>query len=134
MTKQLIQSFAVISLAAASVYAQQRVKAQIPFSFHVGDSVLPSGSYTADTIAAGRALLLKSADGKSSAMALSSSVQSPTGPTAAKLIFHGYGNEYFLFQIWTGGEDTGRELLKTRREKELAAEAKRSIQTVLAER
>jgi len=135
MTKRLIHSFAVIFLTAAYVHAGPSVTAQIPFAFHVGDSILPSGSYTTDTsIAAGGVLLLRSADGKSSVMVLSNGVPSPAGPAQAKLIFHKYGDDYFLFQVWTGSGDTGRELPESRREKELAAAAKRSIQTVLARR
>jgi len=134
MTKRLIYSFAVILLEAASVYADQPVTAQIPFSFHVGNSTFPSGSYTADSnVSAVGVLCLRSADGKSAVLVLSHGVQSSAGPTQARLIFHKYGEEYFLFQVWSSG-DSGRELLKSRRETELAAGAKRSIQTILAQR
>ena len=135
MTKRLIYSFAVILLAAASVYAGQEVRAVIPFSFHVGNSLLPSGRYSADiNLVPGGVIALRSADGKSHVMALSSGVQSSAGPAPAKLIFHRYGNEYFLFQIWDGSGDMGRELGQSRREKELAAAAARSTETVLAKR
>ena len=135
MTKRLIYSFAVILLATASAYAGQQIRAVIPFSFHVGGSLFPSGQYTADmNVVAGGVIALRSADGKSHVMAFSSGVQSSEGSTPAKLIFHRYGNEYFLYQIWDGSSDLGREFQQSRREKELAAAAKRSTQTVLAER
>ena len=135
MTKRLVYSFAVILLAAVSVYAASPVTAQIPFSFHVGDSTLPSGSYTADTSVAGVGVIcLRSADRKSGILVLSQGVQSSAGPVQAKLVFHRYGDEYFLFQVWTGTGDSGRELLMTRREAELAAAAKQSVRAVLAHR
>jgi hypothetical protein len=37
-----------------------------------------------------------------------------------KLVFHRYGDRYFLAQVWTAGSDQGRELPKSRRETEIA--------------
>jgi hypothetical protein len=38
-----------------------------------------------------------------------------------KLVFHRYGNEYFLSEVWTPGDEWGHRLSKTRREREIAA-------------
>ena len=35
-----------------------------------------------------------------------------------KLLFHRYGNRYFLYQIWSSGNTTGIELPKSHAEKE----------------
>jgi hypothetical protein len=134
MTKRVIYGFTGILLAAVSVYAAEPITAQIPFSFHVGNATLPSGSYTADTgTGSGSVLRLRSGDGKSSAMILSYGVPARGGPTQPKLIFHKYGDEYFLFQVW-GTSDIGCELMQSRRESELAAAARRDTQTVVAKR
>ena len=46
----------------------------------------------------------------------------------SKLIFNRYGNHYFLSQIWTQGDNSGRELFKSQRESELAGkQAKREV-------
>ena len=37
-----------------------------------------------------------------------------------KLVFHRYGDQYFLAQIWTEGNNRGSELPKTEREPEVA--------------
>ena len=37
-----------------------------------------------------------------------------------KLVFHRYGSQYFLAQIWTAGNDRGQELPKSGREREVA--------------
>lgn len=135
MTKRLIYSFAATLLAAASLYAEPPIKAQIPFSFHVGNSTFPAGSYTTNTnVASGTVLVLKSADGKSSAMVLITGMQSAGGPTQPTLVFHKYGDEFFLSQVWSGNGGAGHQLVKTRHEAELEAAAKRSIQTVVASR
>ena len=35
-----------------------------------------------------------------------------------KLLFHRYGNRYFLYQIWSSGSTSGAELPKSQAEKE----------------
>ena len=63
MSKRLIYSFAVTLLATASAYAGQEIRAVISFSFHVGESLLPSGPYTADmNTVTGGVIALRSAD------------------------------------------------------------------------
>ena len=44
--------------------------------------------------------------------------------TESKLIFNRYGDRYFLSQVWTAGNSSGRQLLKSDREKEMAQVAK----------
>jgi hypothetical protein len=135
MTKRLFYSFAAIGLAAACLYAGPPVTAHIPFPFHVGDTVLPAGSYTAGTnMGSGALIVLRSADGKSSVMTISNGAHSPDGRTQPRLIFNRYGDEYFLFQVWTGPGGEGRQLMQSKREAEMAAAAKRNIQTVVASR
>jgi hypothetical protein len=51
-----------------------------------------------------------------------------------KLIFHRYGDRYFLYRIWVAGEDRGRELPQTRLEKELASNMGFTSVAVLAHR
>ena len=135
MTKRLFYSFAAIWLAAACLYAEPPITVQIPFPFHVGDSVLPAGSYTAGAhLGSGSLIVLRSADGKSSVMALSNGAHSSDGRTQPRLIFNRYGDEYFLFQVWTGSDGDGRQLMQSRHEAELSAAAKRNVQTVVASR
>jgi hypothetical protein len=40
------------------------------------------------------------------------------------LVFHRYGNQYFLSQIWDGRSNAGIELPESKREKELNLAAK----------
>ena len=134
MTTQLIRNLSVALLAAASMYAQgsQTLTVQIPFGFHAGTSVLPSGEYTVDTAAGPGVVRLRSADAKSSVMILSMATQTLATPTTGKLVFNKYGDEYFLSQIWKAGSNTGNELRKSRREAEVAASTRRGVQSILA--
>jgi hypothetical protein len=133
MKTQIIRTFSVALLAAASVFAQgsQRLIVQVPFGFHVGNSVLPAGGYTVDT-ATPSVLRLRSDDSKSSVMILTNPVEQFKMPSQGKLIFNKYGDEYFLSQVWAPGYNTGSELRKTKREFEAAASVRRSTEYIIA--
>ena len=126
--------FCMALLAAASMCAEmsQRLIIQIPFGFHVGNSMLPSGEYTVDTDAGSHLVRLRSANWKSAVMILSNAVQTYPAPREGKLIFARYGDDYFLSSIWQAGNDTGNELSKSRREREVAAISRRGVQTIAA--
>ena len=51
------------------------------------------------------------------------SVRASDAQEETKLVFHNYGGQYFLSQIWTAGGNTGRELLMPRLERQLAKNA-----------
>lgn len=134
MKKQNLVTFTKLGLAAlmtlaaavASASAQSftNIRANIPFDFTVGGKTLPAGKYTVQRINPNSAdtLLIRSEDGKAGAIGLTNAVQASTSPAQAKLIFHRYGNSYFLSEVWTDGDDIGRRLLKSRSERELDQE------------
>ncbi len=136
MKTQLIRNISAALLAAVSIYAQgsQKITVQVPFGFHVGNTMLPSGEYTVDTDAAPGVVRLRSADSKSSAMILTIPVQTRDTPSIGKLVFNKYGDEYFLSQVWKPGYNTGSELRKTRIETEVAANARRARESIMAAR
>ncbi len=134
MTKRVMYSFSLILLGTASMYAGDLIKAEVPFPFPVGNSKLSAGSYTADMNVAQGVLRVRSADCKSTVLILSSAVQSSTEAAHAKLVFTKYGDEYFLSQVWPAGTGIGRELTKSRSEREIAAATPRATGTVLARR
>ena len=134
MKSQLIRNISVALLSAAYMFGQepQRITVQIPFGFHVGDSMLPPGQYTVATEVQNGVVRLRSADFQSSVMALTNGIEPRTRSNEAKLVFNRYGNEYFLSQIWTSSTDPGRALLKTKRETETAANRSRGSESVMA--
>lgn len=136
MKAQLIRNFGVALFAAITICAQgsQTLKVQVPFGFHVGSSMLPSGEYTVDTEAAPGVVRLRSADSKSTVMIQSNAVQTAGATGQGKLIFNKYGDEYFLSQIWHAGSNIGRQLPKTRREAEVAATARRGTEPIMAKK
>src|SRR6266487_1849608 len=140
MKKLAFETFTILSvlliLSAISVRAQsERTKVtNIPFSFIVGEKTLPAGEYTVEPNRRdyGNIWLVQSRDGRTSALFITMSVQASETQEKTKLVFHKYGDQYFLSQIWTSGNNTGRERLMPRLERELAKNAVARQTIVLA--
>ena len=127
MKKQALKIFTTVSLlttlVVASVYANPdgRIWVNIPFAFTVGEKTLPAGQYTIEHNPVIRgSLIVRSADCRASVTGLTMNVYSQTIQTQAKLVFHRYGNQYFLAQAWRSGLDVGEEFPKSRAERKAA--------------
>jgi len=123
MKKELLALVGLgLLLATASTSAQTvPLKANIPFNFIVSKAELPAGEYTLRSLGSSDTLMLiQSKDGQMAKMVLPKACESSKAPTASKLVFHRYGSEYFLAQIWTAGHEQGKELPKSSRETEVA--------------
>jgi hypothetical protein len=96
----------VLMLAAnfgsSTSFAQQPVvQASIPFSFSVNGQALPAGRYMIRSNIAGEYVLsLQNRDKHSTVMTLGHPNQA-TEPRASVLVFHRYGDQYFLSEIRT---------------------------------
>lgn len=117
----------VVSAQAQS--PSNRVTAQIPFDFNIGDKKLLSGKYSigrlrqnADDIV----LSIDDAKGHSKAIHTSIPVRNLDLTDNAKLVFHRYGDQYFLYQVWPAGTTTGRQFPASRAERD----ARRNVETV----
>jgi len=126
MKSHACKSFAVFLLLTlvwavplANAQTASRLRAKIPFNFVVGSQHLPAGDYSVKPMSQ-VAVLVQSKDSRSSAVVLTTVVQAKKTQEIGKLVFNQYGNQYFLSQIWTPAADTGRELLKSRIEREIA--------------
>ena len=96
------------SSAPAQSTNQQRIIASIPFSFTVGKTNLPAGKYTVTVVnpsADRRVLQIRSANGRSSAMVITTGIIGKVADSA-KLVFERYGNEYFFAQAQMAGDST----------------------------
>ena len=123
MKKQVLTLLGLgLMLASAAAYAQTvNMKVNIPFKFVVRDATLPSGEYTIGTLGmASNAISIRNSDQKAQSLVLSHRCESSTTSEQTKLVFHRYGDRYFLSQIWVAGDNAGRELTKSRQEVEVA--------------
>jgi hypothetical protein len=136
MKKEAIKGFTMLLLivviafatavASANAQSAKQLVADVPFEFVVGDQAMPSGEYTlrANGIQS-QALIIQSRDAKCSAIRLTNAIaqRSREGhETKARLVFHRYGQRYFLAQVWSGADSTGRQLLKSRQERAIERE------------
>ena len=126
MTKKLYSAFAMLSLlfmlAVTSVQAQSEnsLQANIRFAFQVGDKVLPAGEYSVRRMSA-NTLLIESADGSERLLARTwNKIDGIAKATPVKLVFHQYGDQFFLSQVWMDRGSDGRELTPSKAEHDAA--------------
>ena len=131
MKKELVKGLAKIGLLvivtmiavgtpAKAQSLENKLTADIPFDFTVADKKFEAGKYSvvrAQQTAGDAILRISSADGQASVTRITVPVIRLTYQNKATLIFHRYGDEYFLFQVWPAGANTGRTLPKSRGER-----------------
>jgi hypothetical protein len=127
-----IIALAFVSAMAASAQNPRNLVVNIPFDFTVKGKTLPAGDYivsrtsTTDEMS----LTMKRKDGQGNAIVLTKSIRAEERQSESRLVFHRYGERYFLSQVWTSGDAMGRELYKTRQEQSLEIElAKNNTQS-----
>jgi len=133
MKKELGKGFTKIGLlvvmfmiaAGTSAKAQSleyKLTANIPFDFTVADKKFQAGEYSlvrGQQTAGDTIVHISSANGRANINRVTIPVLRPASQDKATLVFHRYGDEYFLSQIWPAGGNTGRALPKSRGEKDV---------------
>jgi hypothetical protein len=124
MKTQLFR-IAVITMAllAASVATAQgpssRVLVNVPFAFVIDNHQMPAGRYVVTSANDGILLIYDTGVPRNHMFLPVHSMYSDT-PKDAKLVFHRYGDSYFLAEVWNGS-GTGKELFPSKAEKEIIA-------------
>lgn len=122
-------------LAVSTAHAQApALQAAIPFNFVAGNHVLPAGHYllASNWLTASSLVSVRDLDKTVASMTVSNACYSNEAPKTSKLIFHRIGNEYFLYQIWVAGEKTGREFPMSKLEVQMAKNAPRAEEVIVA--
>jgi len=101
------------------------VQGRIPFEFRVGDQTLPAGEYKFVRQGDGtKLILMRNLNYKSGATVFNSNqvvAKASANAETPKLVFHRYGNTYFLSQLWGGfGERSGAQLQRSKAEQTVA--------------
>src|SRR5260370_4870464 len=89
---------AVLTITAA--HAQSAIAVTVPFDYSAGGKVLPAGEYKVQTGLPNGLILLRNFEQGVSAMIFGNQVESIKPSQDAKLVFHRYGDSYFLAEIW----------------------------------
>ena len=118
--KTLRMTLAVAGLFLAGPLIAQSVQATVPFSFYVGNTALPAGSYVVRPVMH-NVLAIQNAETKATAVTIMPVGVQAASPQNTKLVFHRYGNTYFLSQVWQGlGRSEGFQLVPSKGEREIA--------------
>jgi hypothetical protein len=111
------------AVASANGQSSRTVIATVPFEFKVGDRALPAGDYTLGTISdSSSALVIRNQDSNRAAVRLTMPIEVSKASDKGKLVFHRYGQNYFLSEVWSGGETTGRQLSKSKQERTIESQ------------
>ena len=127
MKKQILSVCAALLLIAAvgavtaPAQSSTRLEASIPFDFVVGGKTLPAGDYTVSTVLSHDPSVLAIRNPQGCAIAITQGADNKKSDGTNKLVFHRYGNKYFLSQIWNEDGRVSRSLPKSKLERELMA-------------
>lgn len=117
MKKQLFQIVATLSLclmlgAIAMAQTTRQMTVTVPFTFYVGTTALPAGTYTVYSTGShtGDGFLLRDANGQHKVVFNAQQSYSAEARQENKLEFRRYDNKYFLAGVWTVGNNIGYEL------------------------
>ena len=135
LTMLSLVSMFTLFAAVASANAQliHRVRAKIPFNFSMGDKKFQAGQYTFSRFSPdGKIMLVSSVDANTRIFQSTIGTEVLTARNESRLVFHRYGDQYFLEQIWTAGERRGTEVPESRSERTIRQQLARTQQSNLS--
>jgi len=133
MKKHILKGVSILTLLVAVAFVTAvapakgqsvALRANVPFEFSVGDKPLASGEYRVTRISHDAMTIAGRED---SAIRLSIAIESNKVQEQGKLVFHRYGENYFLAEVWTAGDKTGRKLLKSKQERRIEEQLARTF-------
>jgi hypothetical protein len=123
-------------LITATASAQTvHMRVTVPFNFIVAGSKLPAGEYDIQSFGTDEKLLaIHNLNSRAGILTFSNSCESLNASSSTKLVFHRYGNRYFLSQLWVEGHNVGHQVTPSSRETEVALDSPRSEVVLLMAR
>ena len=94
-----VAAFIVMLGASSAKASTPMLRADIPFDFMAGNTMLPAGTYTITEATPGVLLIRNDNPGTDAAFVLVNSEETTKPQDHGKLVFHQYGNRYFLNQV-----------------------------------
>jgi hypothetical protein len=115
-------------LAASTSFGQTKrgdVITNIPFAFVVANRTLPPGRYIVTPI--GETNLRIYVAKSQGIIVQTHSVQGNAPEGVARVVFHRYGDTYFLSEVWVAAKGTGSQVFPSQAERESAKRSHREI-------
>lgn len=134
--KLLIVVLALPLLMTAAASAQSvHMKVSVPFNFIAVGATLPAGDYDIQSIGAEeKVLVIRNLNSSAAILVISNSRESVNASSNTKLIFHRYGDRYFLSELWMRGDKLGHQVTPSSRETEVAMDTPMSDVLLMARR
>jgi hypothetical protein len=123
--------YAVLGVASLSAQVGHKIAVNVPFDFAVLDKHLSAGTYTFASDTPQSPIFIWGGQGGTGIFVLAFSAQASKIQDDTKLVFHRYGDQYFLSRIWYLGTDQGRELRVSKVEQEVARNMPKPEETTL---
>jgi hypothetical protein len=108
------------AVASANAQLSNPIRAKIPFDFNVGEKKLPAGEYTFSRLSGfsdNKLMSVSGADASAHVFQSTFGAEVLTPKNKSTLVFNRYGDQYFLEQIWLGGEQEGTQVPQSRSER-----------------
>lgn len=119
----------LFALAALPALAQQnKLSATIPFDFALKGKIFTAGAYDVAPVNSAGTWAVSSGDRKQN-IAFNVVMEDYPRDAQPKLVFHRYGNRYFLAQIWT--PSLGMSVPESREELQIRASVGRPVLVAL---
>ena len=117
-TRTLILAAAALTVSVTTAFAQNttRLKAEIPFSFHIGNQAYPAGTYEASVLGSStgtKVLKIVNVETGNPRIAMATNnvypKNSASEESGARLVFRCVDSDCALSQVWPGNSDTGMQ-------------------------
>jgi hypothetical protein len=122
-TRMLVLALTMLPmLATAQLGSSQKIVVQVPFEFVVGSKVVPSGEWIVQPASVDTNSLMIRNIGAAVGMFSAASLRDAKEVAGNyALVFHRYGNSYFLSGVKIAGTRTGYRLPQSKAEAEMRA-------------
>jgi hypothetical protein len=113
----ILTTLTLALLISVPLSAQTIAKATVPFDFTVGQTRMPAGTYEISPLS--HAILIRDSKTAKSILSLFNSEEPSRGDSTPKLVFHRYGDKYFLSQVSRGHGGAVMQLPTSKLEEEV---------------
>ena len=129
--RSVVFALGLLLVVSAAQAQSGAVSARVPFDFVAGNQMYPAGDYLLSPMGTAHVYvylrrhgyentLIRNTDESKDEMVLTRPSERLDSAQKTALIFHRYGNQYFLDQVWIEGNTIGREFPKSKIETQLA--------------
>jgi hypothetical protein len=129
--------FALGLLAVASGANAQtlNVAGRVPFDFVVGDQTYPGGEYSLQSVeGAPEVITIRNKEDGDARMTLTRHNEKLNPAEKTVLVFHRFGDQYFLSEVWVAGSSRGISIPRSPIETKMAKNATQSDAVMVAAR